>query len=398
MLSRRHLLALTALSGLTATPLRLAFAAAEMPQRLVVIMLRGAMDGLHAVPPVADRDYRTLRGALALPVPGESGGTLELDGRFALHPTLATIKQLFDAGEAAIVHAVATPYRDRSHFDGQDLLENGSARPHGLPDGWLNRTLSLLPGQSARRLGLALGAEIPLVLRGAQDVASWAPDVLPDASDDFLERVAAMYAPVPGLSRALGTALETKAMAEGAGIGTQGAGNARRQSVVLAEVAGKMLSEPDGPRVAVMDVPGWDTHSGQGLAQGRMAQALGQLDAVVAALHRTLAAHWQDTVILTLTEFGRTAIPNGSGGTDHGTASAAFILGGAVAGGRVLGTWPGLSEGQLHQGRDLAPTSDLRNVILGVLAPHLSLAPTQLMRTVFPGDADLAPMPGLLQV
>ncbi|WP_303980796.1 DUF1501 domain-containing protein [Dongia mobilis] len=397
MLSRRHLLTLTALSGLSTTPLRLAFAAAEMPQRLVVIMLRGAMDGLHAVPPIADRDYRTLRGALALPVPGESGGTLSLDGRFALHPALAAIKQLYDAGEAAIVHAVATPYRDRSHFDGQDLLENGSTRPHGLPDGWLNRTLSLLPGGNERRIGLALGAEIPLVLRGPQDVASWAPDALPEASDDFLERVAAMYVPAPGLSRALGTALETKAMAAGAGIADLGAGNARRQSINLAEVAGRMLSEPNGPRIAVMDVPGWDTHSGQGLAQGRMAQALGQLNAVVAALHRTLSAHWQDTVMLTLTEFGRTAVPNGSGGTDHGTASAAFILGGAVAGGRVVGAWPGLSESQLYQGRDLAPTSDLRSVVLGVLAPHLSLATSALTRTVFPDDTSLAPMPGLLR-
>jgi uncharacterized protein (DUF1501 family) len=395
MLSRRHLLALGAATAMSTTPLRLAFANVETRQRLVVILLRGAMDGLHAAPPLGDRDYRSLRGALALPEPGAADGTLLLDNEFALHPSLTTVKQLYDAGEAAIVHAVASPYRDRSHFDGQDLLENGSTRPHGLSDGWLNRLLLLLPGGQQRRLGLALGAEIPLILRGSQDVASWAPSTLPAASDDFLERVAAMYTSAPDLSRALATALDTQALATGAGVMNQ-AGNVRRQSVVLAEVAGRMLSEPNGPRIAVMDVPGWDTHSGQGLADGRMAQALGQLDASIAALRKALGAHWQDTVVLTLTEFGRTAIPNGSGGTDHGTASAAFVLGGAVAGGRVLGTWPGLSENQLYQGRDLAPTTDLRSLIMGVLAPHFGLSQTALTTNVFPGDADLAPMGGLL--
>ena len=206
-----------------------------------------------------------------------------------------------------------------------------------------------------------------------------------------------MYTAAPELSRALATALDTQAMATGAGVMDQGGGNARRQSVLLAEVAGKMLSEPNGPRIAVMDVPGWDTHSGQGLAQGRMAQALGQLDASIAALRKTLGAHWQDTVVLTLTEFGRTAVPNGSGGTDHGTASAAFVMGGSAAGGKVLGAWPGLSESQLYQGRDLAPTTDLRSLIMGVLAPHFGLSQTALAANVFPGDADLAPMRGLLR-
>nr|WP_298686437.1 DUF1501 domain-containing protein [uncultured Dongia sp.] len=397
MLSRRHLLALGAATAASVMPLRLAFANAELQQRLVVILLRGAMDGLHAVPPVGDRDYRSLRGALALPEPGAADGALPLDSQFALHPSLATVKQLYESGEATIVHAVASPYRDRSHFDGQDLLENGSMRPHGLSDGWLNRLLPLLPGGRQKRLGLALGAEMPLILRGPQDVASWAPSTLPAASDDFLERVAAMYTAAPELSRALATALDTQAMATGAGVMDQGGGNARRQSVLLAEVAGKMLSEPNGPRIAVMDVPGWDTHSGQGLAQGRMAQALGQLDASIAALRKTLGAHWQDTVVLTLTEFGRTAVPNGSGGTDHGTASAAFVMGGSAAGGKVLGAWPGLSESQLYQGRDLAPTTDLRSLIMGVLAPHFGLSQTALAANVFPGDADLAPMRGLLR-
>lgn len=394
MLSRRHLLRLGALTTFSAVPLRLAFASAEMEQRLVVIMLRGAMDGLHAVPPVGDRDYRALRGALALPEPGAAEGTLPLDGQFALHPSLPTIKRLYDTREAAVVHAVATPYRDRSHFDGQDLLENGSTQPHGLADGWLNRLLPLLPGGGERRLGLALGAEIPLILRGNQEVASWAPDALPAASDDFLERVAAMYGKAPDLSRALAVALESQAMA--ADIGSTGAGPGRRQSAAMAAVAAKMLSQPDGPRIAVMDVPGWDTHSGQGLAQGRMAQALGQLDGAIAALHENLGAYWQQTIVLTLTEFGRTAVPNGSGGTDHGTGSAAFVLGGAVDGGKMHGTWPGLAPNQLYQGRDLAPTTDLRAVIMGVLIPHLGLGQAVLGTKVFPG-ADTAPLTGLVR-
>ncbi|WP_374651464.1 DUF1501 domain-containing protein [Dongia sp.] len=376
------------------SPLRLAFARADMEERLVVIMLRGAMDGLHAVPPVADRDYRRLRGALALPQPDEAGGTLPLDGRFALHPSLTGIKQLYDAGEATIVHAVATPYRERSHFDGQDLLENGSPMPHGTADGWLNRVLQLLPGGNERRLGLALGAEIPMLLRGPVGVAAWAPDTLPAASDDFLERVAAMYAPVPDLSRTLDAALAMRAMIAGGGIHDRAGGNGR-QITVLADVAGRMLSQADGPRIAVMDVPGWDTHSGQGLAKGRMALALSQLDMAVAALREALGLHWRRTAVLTLTEFGRTAVPNGSGGTDHGTASATFLLGGAVAGGRVCGDWPGLAEAQLYQGRDLAPASDLRDVIAGVLIPHLGLTQAQL-GTVFP-DADLTPMKGLMR-
>lgn len=389
MQSRRRFLIASAAAGFAAAPLRLAFAAAEMEQRLVVLMLRGAMDGLHAVPPVGDPDYRRLRGSLAVPKPGEIGGALPLDDRFALHPTLKTLKQLYDAEQMSVVHAVATPYRDRSHFDGQDLLENGSERPHGLGDGWLNRALTFLPGGNEKRLGLAVGPEVPLLLRGDAAVAAWAPDALPPASDDFLDRVAAMYGKAPELGKALQVALETQEMAAGAGVVTAG-GKGRQRVAALAEIAGRMLSQENGPRVAVMDVPGWDTHSGQ---VGRMATALTQLDAAVAALRASLGAHWDKAMVMTLTEFGRTAVPNGSGGTDHGTASAIFLVGGAVVGGRVMADWPGLAEARLYQGRDLAPTADLRDVLAGVLQQHLKLD-TAALAQVFP-DPALAPVKGL---
>jgi uncharacterized protein (DUF1501 family) len=391
MLSRRQIMKLATACALTAAPLRLAFAAAEIERRLVVLVLRGAMDGLHAVPPVADPAYRRLRGDLALPLPGEAGGALSLDDRFALHPALATMKQIYDAGEMTVLHAVASPYRDRSHFDGQELLENGSAKPHGASDGWLNRVLMQLPGGAERRLGLAVGSEIPLLLRGDAAVAAWAPDVLPPASDDFLDRVAAMYGRAPELGQALQAALDTRAMARVAGI-SNGGGKGRQQISALADTIGRMLSQPNGPRVAVMDVPGWDTHSGQA---GRMNAALTQLDAAMASLRASLGQNWRETMVVTLTEFGRTAVPNGSGGTDHGTATAIFLAGGAVAGGRVITDWPGLAEVELHQGRDLAPTADMRNVLAGAVGAHLALGPASLGK-IFPG-ADLVPVRGLVR-
>jgi uncharacterized protein (DUF1501 family) len=400
MASRRSvLLGLGAVALAAGSTSRLALASAPVDQRLVVIILRGAMDGLGAAPPYADPDYRSMRGALAIAEPGAADGALDLDGRFGLHPRLVTLKALHDRKQLILAHAIATPYRDRSHFDGQDLLENGTRVPHGAADGWLNRALSVLNGSG--RSGIALGDQVPLILRGHVEVASWAPKTLPGADGDFVGRVEQMYQASPVLLAALESAVAADRMAAGA-LGsdrraTAGGGDRRGAGRVLAEAAGRFLAERDGPRIAVLEINGWDTHAGQGAAEGRLARALEELDAAADALRQSLGAAWDESAVLAATEFGRTAAPNGTGGTDHGTASCAFLMGGAIEGGRVLTDWPGLDRSRLYQGRDLAPTMDLRALAKGVLADHLGLPQDALARVVFPGSDHVAPLPDLIR-
>jgi uncharacterized protein (DUF1501 family) len=393
---RSFLLGLGAIALAASSNARLALASAPIDQRFVVIILRGAMDGLSAVPPYADPAYRDLRGALAIAEPGQANGALDLDGAFGLHPRLATLKALYDQKQLIVAHAIATPYRDRSHFDGQDLLENGTEVPHGTADGWLNRTLALLNSS-----GIALADQVPLILRGETDVASWAPKKLPGVDPDLVARVAQMYQKSPVLLAALESAVSADRMASTALGDNQapmmGGGYRRGAAKVLAEAAGKFLADPNGPRIAVLEINGWDTHSGQGVADGRLAQALGELDAAAAALRQSLGAAWNQTAVLIATEFGRTAAPNGTGGTDHGTASAAFLMGGAIEGGRVLTDWPGLDRSRLYQGRDLAPTMDLRALAKGVLQDHLGLPADALARAVFRGSDEVAPMRDLIR-
>jgi uncharacterized protein (DUF1501 family) len=401
MLSRRHLLSLTgsAAAMVALGPARLALADAPTESRFVLAIQRGAMDGLHAVPPYGDPNYQALRATLALADDGGPDGVLDLDGKFGLHPKLAELKAWYDQGELAVVHAVATPYRERSHFDGQDLLENGTTRPQAGNSGWLNRALGLM-GSDDRRLGLALGPDVPLALRGKVDVASWAPDNLPAVGPDFLDLVQAMYVKQPLLADTLRQAVGAEAMADQA-IGANAAmtpvriGDAAR---VLADAGGKLLAQPNGPRIAVLELQGWDTHTGQGLGQnGRMAVALQQMNAAFAALKAALGPAWSKTVVMTATEFGRTARPNGSGGTDHGTATALFLGGGAIDGKRVIADWPGLEFAQLYQNRDLAPTTDFRAVAKGVLMAHLDIPQDALGSVVFPQSAGVAPMKELLR-
>jgi len=402
MLNRRHLLSLTgsAATMLALGPARLALADAPNDARFVLAIQRGAMDGLHAVPPYGDPNYKALRANLALADDGGADGVLDLDGKFGLHPKLTELKSWYDKGELTVVHAVATPYRERSHFDGQDLLENGTTQPHASASGWLNRTLDLMGGSKTRRLGLALGPEVPLALRGKTEVASWAPDNLPAAAPDFLNLVQAMYQKQPMLADTLKQAISADAMADQA-MGANAAmtplrpGNAAR---VLADAGGKLLAQPDGPRIAVLELQGWDTHTAQGLGQnGRMAAALQQMNDAMAALKSALGPAWSKTVVMTATEFGRTARPNGSGGTDHGTATALFLGGGAIDGKRVIARWPGLEFAQLYQNRDLAPTTDFRAVAKGVLTAHLGIPQDALASVVFPQSAGVAPMKELLR-
>jgi uncharacterized protein (DUF1501 family) len=383
---------------------RVLLAKAATDNRFVVVILRGAMDGLAAVPPYADPDYRDLRGALALAAPGQADGIIDLDGFFGLHPALKPLHDFYAKGQLTVLHAVATPYRDRSHFDGQDLLENGTTAPHSAHDGWLNRALGLMG--ASRTLGLAVGQSVPLVLRGAAPVTSWAPTQLPEVSADFIDKVADLYRDDPVFGPALAAGIGDEALVNKATAGVDMAASAgpkmgfKRGGSGLAPAitgtVGKLLADPVGPRIAVIDVTGWDTHANQGTTNGRLAPVLADLGGGLAALAAALGPAWRNTVVLTLTEFGRTAAINGTGGTDHGTATAAFLMGGAVRGGRVIAQWPGLSRSRLYQGRDLAPTLDTRAICSAVLRDHLGLPLDALRRVVFPDSAALPPLADLI--
>jgi uncharacterized protein (DUF1501 family) len=379
-------------------------AATPADTRFVLVILRGAIDGLSVVAPVGDPAYANARGALALSKPGSQGGALGLDNFFGLHPALTALHGRYQAGELLPVHAVATPYRERSHFDGQNVLENGTPKPFGAQDGWLNRALASLPQASGSGpKGLAIGQNVPLVLRGAAHASSWAPSVLAPVDDDTMTRLMDLYSDDKILGPALAEALATDAELGAAGADTMagaaraGLANAARLGVQVASTAGKLLAEPEGPRVGVLDVGGFDTHANEGAAQGVLAIRLSALDQALDALAKGMGEAWRKTVVLAVTEFGRTAAVNGTRGTDHGTATMALLLGGAVQGGRVLADWPGLAQSALYQGRDLKPTLDLRALEKAVLADHLGLSPAQLAQTVFPGSESIAPVRGLIR-
>lgn len=418
MLSRRLLLQAAAASATLATmPLtaRLALAGADTDRRLLVVILRGAMDGLAAAAPYGDPDYRAVRGALALGRPGEANGLLDLDGFFGLHPALGALHPLWARGELAIAPAVATGYRDRSHFDAQNILENGSDTAYALPDGWLNRALVPLGGQD-RKLGLAVGTTVPLLMRGPVRIATYSPKLLPDADDAFLAKVRQMYSGDGALHVTLEEAIESGGMIEEAigepVMGDGGMAAPRKRRVLrpsagkagpeatreLFTAAGKLLADPNGPRFAVIDTGGWDTHAGQGAAEGALAIQFRSLASGLAALPAALGPAWAKTAVIVVTEFGRTAHGNGTNGSDHGTGSLALLLGGAVRGGRVLTPWPGLSEKALFEGRDLAPTTDLRSLFKGLLRDHAGLAEGEIEDKVFPGSRSVRPLEGLMRL
>ncbi len=399
MLSTRRRL-LMGLSTLALPWPNLALAAAPTDRRFVFVILRGGLDGIGAVAPFADPDYRALRGEISLPEPGQDGGAIDLDGRFGLHPALAPLEPLWRGKQLAIVHAVATPYRQRSHFDGQDLLENGTTDPRAKSGGWLNRTIALLgrPKERDRRLGLAVGQTVPLTLRGEVPVATWAPPALPDASADFLAKVAALYREDRTLGPAFAQGVGAHAMSAKA-MGGQAMGNAPgvRPGAfrIAAEAAGRLLAAAEGPRLAVLELNGFDTHAQQ---RGRIAGPLTAFADGMVALKEALGPIWSDTVVLAASEFGRTAKVNGTLGTDHGTAGVAFVLGGRLDGGRMLGRWPGLAADKLYEGRDLAPTTDLRAVAKAVLKGQLGLTDDALAKVVFPESRTVKPIDGLISV
>jgi uncharacterized protein (DUF1501 family) len=400
MLTRRSLIRASAQLTLLAplAPLaRIASAATGADARFVLVVLRGGLDGLAAVPPYGDPQYAGARGDLAVGKPGAANGALDLDGTFGLHPALVNLHALYRAGEANVLHAVATPYRERSHFDAQNVLEGGGLTPNGAAGGWLNRALAELGRAGKPRDAVAVASSVPLVLRGEFAVSSWAPSRLPEADSDLIERVRAMYAAVDSnLAARLDDALGARAMVSDAGVPERMRAGGGANVGPLATAAGRFLAAPEGPRVAVIDVGGWDTHANQGGAEGTLAARLRGLDTGLLQLKNELGSAWRDTVVLVVTEFGRTVAVNGTRGTDHGTAGCAFLAGGAVRGGRVVADWPGLGTRELHQGRDLRATTDLRSVFKGVMLGALGVPEAALESQVFPASAAAKPVTELM--
>jgi uncharacterized protein (DUF1501 family) len=389
-LSRRHFLASAAgAAALLAAP-RIAFAQAATERRFIFIIQRGAADGLNTVIPYADPAYARLRGALAI----DPTQATKLDGTFALHPALAELGGLYKSGQATFFHAVASPYRERSHFDGQNVLESGGNAPYALKDGWMNRLLATLPRHG--RDGIAFAPTVPMALRGAVEVSSYAPSALPEANDDLLARVEQLYAEDRELHALWSAALDARDMAGDMAGGMEGGkAAARRQSpAALGRMAASFLARADGPRIAMIETGGWDTHSAQ---NNRLAAQLGNLDTLIASLRQGLGAEWERTTILVATEFGRTAAVNGTGGTDHGTGAAAMLVGGAVRGGRVVADWPGLAPAQLFEGRDLKPTLGLDALIAQVCAEVFAFDPERMARILFPQSVRGKPLERLLK-
>ncbi len=376
-------------------------------RKLVVVICRGGMDGLSVSPPVGDPDYATLRGRIALAPFGQPGGALKLDDTFGLHPALAQVHQLALNGQARIVPAVATPDRARSHFEAQDVLESGGTVAYGAGSGWLNRTLQALA--PARKIeALSVGNTAPLILRGPVQAGSWSPGGLQERDQRLPLILAELYAKDPILGPALASGLETQSMAKAAAAmaaaeqnpaGPNPAGMAAqpapapqpRQNPDAARQVGttvaKFMQEPNGPQIVAISIDNFDTHANQGAATGLLSTRLSYLDGVLGGLASGLGEQWKDTVVVAATEFGRTARVNGTGGTDHGTASTALVLGGGLKRTGIVGDWPTLQQAKLFENRDTAPTLDMRALFKGVLAEHLGLDRKALDGKIFPDSA-----------
>lgn len=386
MINRRDILKGAGLGALVSAYPGLVLAKAETDARFVLVILRGAADGLALAAPYGDGSYQRIRGELALPNPGQEGGVLKLDGLFGLHPALQGVYDEFRAKRAVLLHAVASPYRDRSHFDGQDVLENGAASVGSFRDGWLNRALAPLGGSLGSEAAIAMAQNTPLVLRGENSVTSWAPSRLPDADDSTLARLQDLYAGDEFFAVRLAQALRSQeiAMAEAGMDRMRPRSRDAEHVLAMMQATARFLTADAGPRIAVVETSGWDTHANQGTTGGLLFNRLEGLDAGLTALKTGLGKTWSDTVVAIVTEFGRTVAVNGTRGTDHGTAAAAIVMGGGVNGGRVVADWPGLRPADLYEGRDLMPTTDVRSLFKSILAEHLEVPEAFVERAVFP--------------
>jgi len=362
------------------------FAQVQATGRLVFVLLRGGFDGLAAVVPCGDPAYRDLRGSFGF----EETELSVIDGTFGLAPGLAALRPFWDRQELALLHAMAIPYRTRSHFDGQAVLETGLDRPAGASDGWLNRLLQVMSGQ---RAGIAIAAGMPLSLSGPFTVETWSPAQLGVVDDTYLDRLAALYRGDAVLHDRFEAARQQQALV---GEEPMAGGRARRGGVApLMQAAARILRQSGGPNIAAMEFSGWDTHANQGLAGGALDRLLGQLAEGLSTFRTEMGPAWEGTTVVVMTEFGRTARPNGTRGTDHGTAGAGFVLGTGLARSSVVADWPGLAHNALYEGRDLKPTLDTRAVMKAVIAGTLDVTGQQLDR-VFPDSSGVRPVPGLM--
>ncbi|MDP3116607.1 MAG: DUF1501 domain-containing protein [Phenylobacterium sp.] len=402
-LSRRRLLAAGAGLGLGLQMWGSSALAAPQRRKFVLVILRGAADGLSITPPVGDGAYAALRRELAI-----TDAALPLDGDFGLHPELKIVHRLIGAGQGRFAPAVAMPAAGRSHFEAQDRLE--AAAGDDVSSGWLNRAMASL-GRGAPVEGLSVGPVAPLVLRGQVATSSWSPGRAVETAARLPMLVQDLYADDPLLGPALARGLKTEVLAQ-ANLArlaadtadTPEASNAARLSRTLqgdspdaagrlgAAVAGFMGEETGADTVAI-SLDGFDTHANQA---GALTRRLAYVDALVGGLEAGLGGSWRDTMVLVVTEFGRTARINGTLGTDHGTASTALVLGGGLKPGGIIGDWPGLHEARLFENRDLTPTTDLRSLFKGVLADHMGVDRRALDTTIFPDSAAAAPILGLV--
>lgn len=385
-LNRRSLL----LAGCAASLISVAPGArAATPQsqgkKLIVVILRGAMDGVAALPKTDDPDIRAHRGALI------DANAIALGQGFALHSAMPNLAAMYKSGEAAFVPAIAGPYRERSHFEAQDLLECGGIKTVS-DDGWLNRALQKAPAAYA---AVSIGPSQPLILRGAaQNTSSWSPAVLPEASDDTLNRLMELYENDTVLKASLSSALGADSIAGGMEKTNMGGGRGGpAQYTPQLTAAGKFLAQPEGPELAVVSLEGWDTHAGQNNA---LQQRFTALDAGMKALKETLGETWKKTAVVAISEFGRTVRVNGAMGTDHGTGGLAILAGGAIKGGRIIGDWPTLKSSALFENRDLMPTIDARQVFKGLLRDQLGWAANDLDGKVFPESGPAKAISGLV--
>lgn len=384
MLNRRLFLQSSS-AGLLAGTLvpNVAFAKAPTDKRFVLIFLRGGLDGLHALVPYADKQYQALRPRLAISNP------LKIGGYFGLNPELKNLHQFYKTGDLTLIPAAATGYRQRSHFDAQNFLENGSGQPYGAADGWLNRALGHM-GDGQARLGLSVGHQVPLILQGRQRVQTWSESSLPEVSDNFMNSLSKVYKGDDIFAAALRDAQNTMEPDLPANMRAKRS-LARPDVVRSADAAAQLLAMADGPRVAVIESRGWDSHQNQ---TPQIARLLRDIDQSVLKLKTGLSQHWDNTVVMIVSEFGRTVAENANRGTDHGTGGLLILAGGGVKGGRVAGDWPGLSGKALYEGRDLKPVNTTEAVFKSVLISHLGISDSHVADQIFPGNP-VAPMNGL---
>ncbi|HVC00733.1 MAG TPA: DUF1501 domain-containing protein [Steroidobacteraceae bacterium] len=401
MANRREFLTLLGLgvgaSTLTLWP-SLTSAATGGNTRLLVLMLRGGLDGVHAVPPYGDPGYTALRGPLALSPAGPTAAgaaALKLDATFALHPSLGFLAGQYALGRCLPIVAAAPPYWGRSHFEAQECVENGTDTPNGAETGWLNRAAGAL-----HEHGLSVTSVTPLMMRGPSKIDSWSPPLPMHVNPILLQRLESLYAEDPRLATAFADAIAQQHV--DASIDRQMAAQAPGAAApkvigmrlgVMLRAAGTFMARPGGPRICFVEDYGWDTHANQAPILSRK---LAELDQALAALHDAAAPVWDRTAAVVVTEFGRTARINGTNGTDHGTGGAMFVLGGAVNGGRIGGEWPGMQPDRLYENRDIHATTDQRQVFKGLLGEHLGLSPAVLATRIFPNSTRVPPLAGLI--